>query len=61
MSYFYATAFAQVGKTLTAQQKGTLNRHAPFAHGAQGPFLVFHANPIAEHPQHGFSIPNTKN
>jgi hypothetical protein len=45
MSYLYATAFANVGRTLTAQQKETLARmRATSPSDPRGPFL--YSSPI---------------
>ena len=45
LSYFYATAFAEIGKTLTAEQKGELARlRTSNASDPKGPFL--YSSPI---------------
>jgi phosphatidylethanolamine-binding protein (PEBP) family uncharacterized protein/Spy/CpxP family protein refolding chaperone len=56
VSYFYATAFAQVAKTLTAEQKATLlrlrNLDAKFT--CKGAYLYSRAIPIPEVPNTDF-------
>ena len=57
MSYLYATAFAKVGKTLTAQQKEKLAKMRtiqPF--GSQGPVPVLSPDQHAEDREHGFPV-----
>ena len=57
MSYLYATAFAEVGKTLTAQQKANAGQDAhyqPF--GSQGPVPVLDPDQHAEDREHGLPV-----